>query len=369
MLRWRIVRTLLYKEALRYRYNWGLLVMVVALLALAGLISVSARMGKLPGQDSQEVPSCVVYYDQDDSRIREYGAYLGQVEPPTGGAVRLRPVPAKEMRKPLADDLRLPVKSMAVMVAPTDREPGRWTVRFLYSGDPAGTILYHDWFMKHAYQFLNDRPVIQEHSRKVKPEEDRSDAVPIVITALTIFALYLLSFNLFLTSTGEERDKRVMLGLLLTPATATEVVAAKAIFYGASSLGVALAVVAMYQPALLGRPLLWSTVLLGSVSYVCIGTVFVSIVRRQTTISTVSMLYLIATSVVMFLSQFLPLFTVLKFFMVEDYLYRQMHQIVSGQSPWWVVHNQIILAGLTCGWVVVAVAVFSRRSTAIAQAR
>ena len=42
MVRWSILRTLLYKEALRYRYNWGLLVMIAALLAMSALISISA---------------------------------------------------------------------------------------------------------------------------------------------------------------------------------------------------------------------------------------------------------------------------------------------------------------------------------------
>src|SRR4029079_9435212 len=125
--------------------------------------------------------------------------------------------------------------------------------------------------------------------------------VPLVITALTIFALYLLSFNLYLTSSGEEREKRVLLGLLLSPASPAEFILAKAIFYVSASLVVSLAVVAMYEPRLLARPLLWAAIMSGSLGYVAIGTVILAIVRRQTTISIVSMLYLIATSTVMFL--------------------------------------------------------------------
>ena len=89
-------------------------------------------------------------------------------------------------------------------------------------------------------------------------------------------------------------------------------IAAKAIFYAAASLVVCLAVVGMYQPRLLLNPYLWGAAVCGSVAYVAIGTVVVSVVRRQTTINTVSMLYLIATSLMMILSQFLPLFTVFK---------------------------------------------------------
>src|SRR5207253_286110 len=87
MLRTRILRTLLYKEALRYRYNWGLLVMVFALLALAGLISVSARFGKLPGQENQDIPLCVIAYPKDDPRSAACAESLKGVPPPPGGRV------------------------------------------------------------------------------------------------------------------------------------------------------------------------------------------------------------------------------------------------------------------------------------------
>src|SRR5437879_9286954 len=76
MIRRRIVRTLLYKEALRYRYNWGLLVMVVALLALAALVSVSARLGKLPGQGGQKLDACYLVYHSGDPQSVDWAKYL-----------------------------------------------------------------------------------------------------------------------------------------------------------------------------------------------------------------------------------------------------------------------------------------------------
>src|SRR5439155_7109944 len=125
---------------------------------------------------------------------------------------------------------------------------------------------------------------------------------PLIITGLTIFALYLLSFNLYITSSGEEREKRVLLGLLLSPAAPAEFIIAKAIFYVTASLIVSMAVVSMYEPRLLSRPLLWCGVFSGSLAYIAIGTVVLTLVRRQTTLSIVSMLYLIITSMIMFLS-------------------------------------------------------------------
>ena len=162
----------------------------------------------------------------------------------------------------------------------------------------------------------------------------------------------------------------MLLGLLMTPAAAVEVIAAKAIFYAAASLVVCLAVVGMYQPRLLLNPYLWGAAVCGSVAYVAIGTVVVSVVRRQTTINTVSMLYLIATSLVMILSQFLPLFTAFKMVLVENYLHGLMKRIVAGDGATRTVMGYMIAltVGTVC-WAAVAVWVFARRGTTIARGR
>jgi len=108
----------------------------------------------------------------------------------------------------------------------------------------------------------------------------------------------------------------------------------------------------------------------GSVAYVAIGTVVVSVVQRQTTINTVSMLYLIATSLVMILSQFLPLFTALKMALVENYLHGLMKRIVAGDGPTrGVMGYMIALAVAAACWSAIAVWVFARRGTSIARGR
>jgi hypothetical protein len=81
------------------------------------------------------------------------------------------------------------------------------------------------------------------------------------------------------------------------------------------------------------------------------------------------MLYLVATSVVMLLSQFLPVFGLLRMLMVEHYLYLQLRLIMSLQRPWWIWITEGALAGLVMVWLVFAVFLFSRRGMSIAQAR
>src|SRR4029079_13166431 len=62
MPRWYVLRALLYKEALRYRYNWGLLVLVFSLLALSALPSLSAKTRLLPEASGAVIDRCSILY-------------------------------------------------------------------------------------------------------------------------------------------------------------------------------------------------------------------------------------------------------------------------------------------------------------------
>ena len=366
MVRPHIVRALLYKEYLRYRYNWGLLAVVAALLALSALVAVASRSGTSQVLGTSELKTCVIFY-QPGTPGDDWARYLAGRQPPEGVTVVVR---GREPGRPPA----LEPGEMAVeLVAPSLGGGSNWTARYWYVGPPgADAQAVRDWFVRSSNDFLNTKPRLVEETRDDARSRggDPSERVPLVVTALAIFALYLLSFNLYITSTGEEREKRVLLGLLMTPASALEVIAAKAIFYAFASLIVCLAVVGMYQPRLLLNPYLWGAAVCGSVAYVSIGTVVVSIVRRQTTINTVSMLYLIATSVLMILSQFLPLFTAFKMVLVENYLHGLMKRIVAGDGATrGVMGYMLALTVATACWSAVAVWVFAKRGTSIARGR
>src|SRR5947209_1773142 len=155
MIRRRIVRTLLYKEALRYRYNWGLLVMVVALLALAALVSISARLKKLPGQGGQAVETCYVAYNPGDAKAKQWADFLAKAPVPDGLSVRFM------------DADRLPRVSPQAMIIrlqpPWSGAPEAWKVRYEYSDESAaGTFPYRDWFVQETKQFLHSSPSFAE---------------------------------------------------------------------------------------------------------------------------------------------------------------------------------------------------------------
>ena len=86
MVRPHIVRALLYKEFLRYRYNWGLLAVVAALLALSALVSVAARSGTSQVLGATELKTCLIFY-QPGTRGEEWARHLATQRPPDGVTV------------------------------------------------------------------------------------------------------------------------------------------------------------------------------------------------------------------------------------------------------------------------------------------
>ena len=264
MFRWYIIRTLLFKELLRYRYNWGLLIVVAALLALSGLVAVSSRFRGLPGQGGTAINQCNLYYYRNQAS-GDWLAYL-QAHPPRFPQSRVEYHEIGDLG-PAAVAMVPPGVMKVELLAPSKEaatgsaaNPGDWKLRYWYGNeDSTGILPYRDWLTRETNAFLDTTPRLQEETKQgnVPAGTETLERLPIVVASLALFALYLLSFNLFITSTGEEREKRVLLGLLLSPASPEEVLASKAIFYSLSSLAVALAVVGMYSPALLLRPMLW----------------------------------------------------------------------------------------------------------------
>jgi hypothetical protein len=379
MLRWPIIRTLLYKEILRYRYNWGLVVMAVALLALAALISVSARLGKLPGQEGPALDWCRIYYTSaGNSQTAKLVDHLVNHTTPPGEVRTVNLAPRTNPPTPEEFVSFAPNTILLLIDPPSEREPpsrggGVWTGRFLHYGSepPPAMAAYRAWFLRETQRFLNSQPRVEEelHGRKPPSGIEVTDRIPLIETALILFALYLMAFNIYLTSTGEERDKRILLALLLTPARPGEIIAAKGIFYGSGSLILAVAILAMCHPAYLTVAAFWPAVTLGAFAYLAIATVLLSLIRRQTTITTVSMLYLIGTTVIMILGDILPPFLVLRFMLIEHYLHTLIYQIMSNQRGYYFGVNLLALMFLTFVWSGIAVFMFSRKGIAISQGR
>lgn len=370
-MRWAIIRTLLIKEALRFRYNWGLLVMIGGVLAISALISIGDRMGDLPGQSSKVIKACVLIYRNSNAiEKRWYDALLQQQ--PEWFTEKNR-IPISHEGDPQWRERRgiMYPEDYLFITLRVSGDQKTWKATYKYNIQAQGeAFLYRGW-VNRVTQQLRGQALLQEELPAFSQAElsESEDRTAKIITALVIFAFYLLSFNLYITSTAEEREKKVLLALMLTPARASEIIGAKVIFYATFSLIVSAAVIALFDIQLLLRPLLWSTILCGSITYVCIGTVVLCLIRRQSTINTISMMYLIVTALVMSLSVFLLPFLVLRFAMIENYLFHQLEFIISGKPNPVARIYQPVMVALTLGWFCLAVFVFAKRGVAVGQAK
>lgn len=371
-MRWPILRTLLWKEALRFRYNWGLLVMLAGVLAIAALISLGNRMGDIPGSSNRVIKAVILNLASDNDAERKWLQQLEE-QPPEWFTEKNR-IPILRGTDPEAGRQRGLMYPADYLIVTLQVRPGSangYRARYEYPlQSQQEALLYRGW-INSTTQKLRGQPGVEERlptftASQLSESEDRTAKI---ITALVIFAFYLLSFNLYITSTAEEREKKVLLALMLTPARASEIIGAKVIFYSLFSLLITAGVIALFDASLLLRPLLWSTILCGSVCYVCIGTVVLCIIRRQSTINTVSMMYLIVTALVISLSVFLFPFMVLRFMMIENYLFHQLEYIIAGKPNPVARLYQPLMAGITVCWFVLAVFIFSKRGVAVGQVR
>ncbi|HMP04153.1 MAG TPA: ABC transporter permease [Gemmatales bacterium] len=373
-MRWHILKTLIKKEALRFRCNRGLLVIVGAVLALAALISMSARLGQLPGQRVRKLTTCLLLYDGGNPAALAWVDSLKGPAPPDylPPLSEVNILAGEQRQWQRGNRYELPDDWLGVeLVAPTESESGPHRVRYWFNREAVAEVVpYRLWLTQATHRHLGHLNFVEERDRTTRAtirEMEPEDRVPLIVTALVIFSFYLLSFNIYITTTGEEREKKALLALMLTPATPAEVIGAKVVFYAILSLVCSALVVLLFKPSLLAQPLLWSTIVVGSVTYVAIGTVVLCIVRRQTTISTISMMYLIFTAIIMFLSVFLLPFYGLRLLLVENYLYRQLQEIIAERPNLLARIDQPIMLAIMLAWLLVALRLFRSRGLSMAR--
>ncbi len=364
----RLIQTLLYKELLRYWYNPGPLVIVGALVALAILISANRHMFDPNAQQPVRRAECLVFAPQDHPIVKTL-----QEESPDI-PVRFRFASRDRFK---ADRKLTPIEMVIVMDPSKGGErsssasdgPSEEIVkaRLLYTPTTAPLLPpLEEWFRSQTHAALNVTDRVQ-----IKREQQLSgsDITPRLLAAFIMFSIFLHSFQLFLTTTSEERDRKQLLALLLTPASASNVILAKSLFYITLSVVVSAVVQGCYQPALLIEPFFWMTVTLTAVGYVSIATIILLFVRRHSTINSIPMVYLLLMGIVIVLSEALPVFKLLRLGLLEHFLLNQVRMLADGTYPLaerlLVQFGQVLVVG---GWVVLAWWQFCSRSRDLARA-
>jgi hypothetical protein len=408
-MRWRILRTLLHKEALRHATNRGGLalagLLVTASLLLAAL-NPAAEQDK-PGTLVGGIHHCIIWYDEDD----EWVAHLAEHMPPSLRAnIFIQPIrPLVGLDQHLKYETGTGGIELRSMSAVDGTRRYRVYVRYP-EGDRAGMAVYESWFWKESYRYfheraaaeLRERGVDADHALPPAPQDDdlwaqkqafrglfdkyavasngspAHEAVPAlemreravvggaldlraaIATALVMFSLCFTCVYLMPSLTCEERERGLLLAQALSPASAAEILAAKFLFYPAFGILLATLLAGIHNPAVLSRPFFWMSLGTLSVGTLGIGMTVACLAKTQRAASLGALCYMLAVALVLLLCQQnniqrLPALA------LEYHAPHLLHATLTNQlrpEHWW---NLGASAALACGWALLAVVLFRRR--------
>ncbi len=181
-----------------------------------------------------------------------------------------------------------------------------------------------------------------------------------IATGMVVFALYFACVYLLPTLNCEERERGVLLAQALSPASPTEILTAKFLFY--PTLGIALAAVlaGIYNPAALSTLFFWMALVAMAAGFLGIGMTVATLAKTQRAAFMGSMCYLMSVSLILLIcsQNGIP---AIPYLALEFHGPRVLHAAVTGdvQSHHWL---HLMAAGaLAAGWMAVAGWLFRRR--------
>jgi hypothetical protein len=364
MPRWRILRALLYKEWLRWRAQRGVLVLFAALIGLAALAAGGESATVLSGTEASEpVSACWIVYDGASAGARAWADHLRN-HPPTPP----RPLEFVDRRQRSARDVLN--TDPRVLIIELDAPP--WRARYgVLDNLRRGMFFYRNWFTLETRRFLGHPLEPVEESYLIPSAVATADLRGVAVVGMWVFALYLTAFHLYLLAGGEERERRQLLALLLTPARPTELLLAKGLFHGTAGVLLVLALAAVARPALLTDARLPLAAALGAVAYLGLGTVLLAVLRRSATLNVTALAYLLATALV----ALLPATQGVRVVLFETYLYRVLVRLalIPAEAGTTLDETEVAellaLAGLAAGWTGVGWFLVRRQGPAFGQPR
>jgi hypothetical protein len=346
-MRWHIIRTLVYKEALRHLANRGGIALAVLLLVLALLLSASGRSAAVQSGLGfiRGVHHCYVDYWEDGPWIdflkshvpeslaghihfrnvsREL-ATLGEREisyPNGTGGIQLRPAPGPNQKPKIW--CWYPGEDRSVM-APF--ESWFWRTTRLYQREQlrqAGLGLPpiepdDTWIWRESQERFQEE--VSAVKAKLPPDKAAQIDVPIydfersalrsqpvgtrttLSSALVLFALFFVCVYLLPSLTCEEREKGVLLAQALSPASPLEILAAKLLFYPTVAVIFAAILGGLASPPVLARPIFWPAIVVLALGSMGIGMTIACLAKTQRAASMTALCYMLVVSMVLLICQ------------------------------------------------------------------
>ncbi|MBZ0252976.1 MAG: ABC transporter permease [Candidatus Methylomirabilis sp.] len=353
MERIRIFNTLLWKETRKLRYNPALQFILALFIVLAAIISLS-RGGT--------ADAILTVYLQDGAG-GPFAQYLKDYEPKMD--VRTQPPPARRLEP-----------TELTLAVPEDLRGGG-ELRIVYpNGSAAIGQRARALVVEHLHAYLetplplsvvvaDERGKTLPPARRAPvPERKLTDAQAtkeLTMVMICTLSLLVISFNLFSMMFAEEKSSKTLLAQMISPATAGDVVRAKFVFFMTLNLGVAAMVAAIHAPAALRNPLYWTTMALGSVTYMSLALLIVAYTQKQSSASLLSLGYLFFLGIVVLLSGQLSVFATIQRNLPETYLFKFIATIFAGKPLRFYSIDYLRFVGVVTALVSFAFLLFDRK--------
>lgn len=408
-MRWRILKTLLQKEALRHATNRGGLVLA-ALLVTASLLL--AALNPAADQDKPStliggVHHCIIYYDEEDDWVHHLAEH---VSPSMKANILFQPLrPQIGLEQHIKYDTGTGGIEIRRMSSVDGRSKFRVYVRYP-EGDRAGMAAYENWFWRETHRYFHaaaanelrksgvqvetqfPAPMLDDdmwaHRQAYRNLSDRyvalssdqtaHNAIPIlemnerasaggaldlraaIATALVLFSLCFTCVYLMPSLTCEERERGLLLAQALSPATAFEILAAKFLFYPAFGILLATLLAGIHNPAVLSRSFFWMTLIALAVGSLGIGMTIACLAKTQRAASLGALCYMLAVALILLVCQQNNI-TLLPRLALEYHAPHLLHATLTNQLKPEHKWNLVACGLLGIGWTLLAVMLFRRR--------
>jgi hypothetical protein len=360
-VRWRILRVLLWKEALRHIAQRGGIVLALLLVAAALLMTLFGRQADQGTTFLGGVEWCYIDYWNEDAWV----AHLRRSVPDEmRKRIRFRHVP--QVLGP-GQTITYPQRAGAIQMRPVDEGgPARFKI-WLWHPDEDGSSLapFEAWFWRASGEHFRQQAAAITGAAAVEIEQERSqlrggvDMRISITAALILFALFFSCVYLLPALMCEERERGVLLAQALSPASPLEIFAAKLLFYPVVGIGLAVLLAGITRPFALAQPLFWLTLIAAALGSLGIGLTIASLARTQRAASMGALCYMLVLAMFLFICQQTRI-PFLSWLTLEYHVPRLLHATLADAVVWYHAGNLIMSTVLAIAWLSAALVLFRR---------
>ncbi|MCX7665022.1 MAG: ABC transporter permease [Gemmataceae bacterium] len=408
-MRFRIVKTLLYKEALRHATNRGGLVLAALLITASLLLAVLNPGGERSSPLIGGLNRCYLVYDDETNPWVQH--MLTHVPPNLEGNLERynlrvnRPdaLPDKPINYPTG------TAAIEIRTVPNPVTGGpqqRVYVRYP-AGDRSALGVFENWFWRETRNYFQTRASDELKKLQLDPErylpasasddlwsqrqayedlrnrflevtQGKGEPLPIlefkesaqkgstldlraaIATALVMFSLCFTCIYLMPSLTCEERERGLLLAQALSPASPFEILMAKFLFYPGFGILLATLLAGIHNPNVLSKLFFWLALGALAVGTLGIGMTIACLARTQRAASLAALCYMLTIALVLLICQQNNL-TKLPLLAIEYHAPHILHASLTDQlrSEHWL-HLGACTA-LSLAWGYLAVTLFRTR--------